>query len=271
MTRPPALPQALAALALTALVLLAAACARHAPQAPPTPADGLWQAFGQSRLAASQSGPALSARASLQYSGPKRNSRVLLKLWGDLGYPLRLDVEAGIGASIAMLREDAKGLTAYFPQSGEAMVSADARRGLWPLGLDAPLSLADLAGLVAGTYDGLAPQAYASAEPSGEGGWTYGFQGPGPLATLTLDARARPVAMTGAWADSPWEMVLSGHDGEGRTAQKMTLERPPDTRVVIRIKENERRHAPWPPEALALELPPGTRIIPPEIRPGTRP
>jgi len=273
MSRPqipsPAAP-VLKALALTVMVLLAAACARLSPPVEDTPARVLWQSFQDARRHAADAGPALSARASLQYNGPKRKSRVLLKLWGDLGYPLRLDMEAGIGASIAFLREDDAGWIAYFPRSGEAVVSPDPRRGLWSLGVDAPLSLADLAGLVAGTYQGLAPDRYDSAEPTGDGGWTYAFQESGPVSRMTLDALARPVSMAGRWADGPWEMTLTAYDDgdtPGRMARKMTLERPPDTRVIIRIKEHEQRLASWPPEAMTLELPSGTRIIPPVATP----
>ncbi len=273
MIRPPA--HTALTMALAAMVLLAASCARHVSRTPGAPAGILWQSFQEARQRATLTGPGLSARASLQYDGPGRKSRVVLKLWGDLGYPLRLDMEAGIGASIAMLREDAQGWTAYFPQSGEAMVNADPRRGLWALGVDAPLSLADLAGLATGAYDGLAPHDFVTAEASGDGGWTYALRGPGPVSRLTLDAMARPVSMTGSWAGRPWELTLSGHDdadGPGAAARKMTLARPPDTTVVIRIKELERRRTPWPPEAMTLELPPHTRIIPPADGPvGTLP
>ncbi len=130
MIRPPA--HTALTMALAAMVLLAASCARHVSRTPGAPAGILWQSFQEARQRATLTGPGLSARASLQYDGPGRKSRVVLKLWGDLGYPLRLDMEAGIGASIAMLREDAQGWTAYFPQSGEAMVNADPRRGEHP-------------------------------------------------------------------------------------------------------------------------------------------
>ena len=265
-------PRTSALLVAALLVLLTAACARHVATRPAAPARVLWQSFMDSRRSAAQAGPGLMGRASLQYDGPGRKSRVVLKLWGNLGYPLRLDMEAGIGASIAFLREDARGWTAYFPQSGEAAVNHDPRRGLASLGVDAPLSLADLAGLATGTYEGLAPDDYALAEPSGDGGWTYSFpdQGPAltPVSRLTLDARARPVAMSGRWAGGPWDLTLSrfGEDGapDAAQARKMTLVRPPSTTVVIRMKELTRRPEPWPSEALALELPPGARMVRPQ-------
>jgi hypothetical protein len=258
-----------AALLLAALAALLGAGCAHQPPPPPAPAQAVWEAFG---LAGTAAPPAFSLRASLNYAGPDRQSRVVLKFWGNLGYPLRLDMSTSFGAPVAYWREDGDGLLTYAPGAEEAWRHRDALAGAAALGLPFPLTLRDLAGLVAGAVRSLAPETFVRTEPSAEGGWAYSFARGSSVRRLVLDSQARPVRLEGLASGREYVLRLADFGEAGLPPDRAAtfyVELAPDVSAVLRIKSMEPAEAPWSPDSLALPLPPGARLR--DLTPGQGP
>lgn len=231
----------------------------------------LWRTFQDRRALAARDGAGILAAGSLNYSGGGQSHRLTLRLWGAPELPLRLDLAAGIGSTVAMLREESGGWVGYFPSEGAAYASKSALFGQRSLGLDLPFTLRELAGLALGTYRGFAPARYEAAEPAEDGGTRYELPSGGNVAGLTLDAQGRPVVFAGRLRGRNWTMTLSRH-GEDPAAPpaRIDIALEPDVRAVLRIKRLERRATPWPDAALELPLPPGTAVTPLEPHAGPR-
>jgi len=245
--------------ALLFALALAAGCAKHAVP-PPAPAAELWQAFEARRAEAARGLAGLKATASLHYSDPQRKNRVTLSLWGDPRLPLRLDLSAGFGSTFAMIREARGGWSGYLPERRTLYTSDSAQHGQAALGLDLPFSLKELAGVAAGTYAGLAPKDFETAEPAADGGWTYTFSG-ASVTSMTLDEAGRPVVFAGRSSGGDWTMALSQHGEDAPAAPgKIAIQSGGEASAVLRVKTLERQADPWPAAALALTPPPGTAV-----------
>jgi len=236
-------------------------CARTLPP-PGVPADTLWERFQAAQETHAKNAPGLSATASLNYKSPEKKARVLLKLWGNLEYPLRLDLLTGFGSPIAYFREDGAGRLAYVPSAETAFFHRDPRNAaLWP-GEALPFSLRETALIAAGGFRGLLPETFTSAQTAPDMGWRYLFSETDRVRSLTLDGKARPVQVRGVFQGRPWLLHIHGYSrdeaGEILGPEKLILESR-DARAVLRIKKIERKHEPWPEKALALKLPPGTK------------
>jgi hypothetical protein len=229
----------------------------------------MWEAFG---LASATTPPAFSLRASLNYSGQGQSTRVVLKFWGNVGYPLRLDMSTSFGSPVAYWREDRDGLLTYSPGAQAAWRHRDALAGAAALGLPFPLTLRDLAGLVSGAVRSLVPERFTRAEPTPDGGWAYIFPRGESVRRLELDSLARPVRLEGLAYGRDYVLRLDDFGESGlapRQAATFYVDLKPDVSAVLRIKSMEPADAPWPAEALALPLPPGTSLR--DLTPGQAP
>jgi hypothetical protein len=248
--------------AVAALAFLAASCA--APQkAPETPAARLWNNYLKNQALLRETFSAITADASLNLSTPERKSRLVLKFWGNLEYPLRLDLKTGFGAAVAFCREDAFGWLAVDPNADLAYAAEDGRTGALALGLAMPFDLRELAAMAAGNYALLTPEAFDRAEPGDQGGWTYHFAPASRISSMALDAQGRPRRMSGEYQGREWSLELKDHGdlyGGGSGARKLSYSSGPEIKAIIRIKELERTPVAWPEESLALPLPPGTPV-----------
>jgi len=260
--------------------LLAGCAARPAPQAPPAieaaeathiprpdPADAAFTAFRRDYARVPSNAVALFVGASFTFTSPKRNNRTVLEFCGNFDLPLRLDVRAGIGTSLAHFREDETGLLAFYPDRREAYALSDPVRGARMLELPLLFSLKELGLAVAGSVSSLVPERYRSAGPGPDGGFVYAFE-PGRVESLTLSAAGRPLALTGVLAPrgerpgGPWRLEFSDYEQDAgqALAQRITLSLPGEEKGVLRIKTRELRLLPWPAKALDLALPDGTIV-----------
>lgn len=223
-----------------------------------------WATF-QDRIRTGRKGPLdFQAMASLNYASPSSSHRVVLDFYGSTDLPLRLDLTAGIGATIALWREDSKGFTAYVPKDETAFHFPDSREGMAAFGLPLPYGLQDLAQLITGRWSVLVPAEYESAmavnKDRPEGPIRYTLQGPGGSFQLTLDEEALPAAYTSPGAES-WELTFSDVEKgpAGLTPGRIRMVRTPQEKALLILKELTLRDETWPDDALTLELPPGTK------------
>lgn len=258
-------PQELKALTTILLFLglgLICSCAA-APKRPESPAKVHWREFIKNREALRERVEAIDIKASVNLATPERKTRLVVNFWGNLDYPLRLDLTTGFGAPVAFSREDGSGFTAFDPGAKTAFVSESGRRGALILGLAMPFDLRDLAALAAGDFPALLPETYSRAEPAGDG-WRYEFSGNSDIVSATLDARGRLAVLAGTHEERRWTLSLSDYaeenaPGESRPG-KLVFEAGEDVKAILRIKDMRRMTEKWPHGALELALPPGARV-----------
>jgi hypothetical protein len=234
-------------------------------------------------------GNGLAVRATLLYVTPKRSNRTDVQLFGDYARPLRLDVRAGFGSMLALMREDGAGLLAYYPDMKKAYAHQDPVIGAQLLGLPFPFALRDLGMVLAGHFETLVPVDSAPTRliPTPTGGFAFAYD-KGPVRMIILDRYGRPERMEGrlsphfrtqaereAKAEGKplppsselrnWDIVFSDYpeddsDPEG-PARTLTLHLPGGESAVLRVRSLTTRNEVWPLKALTLTLPTGTGFM----------
>lgn len=251
-------------------VFLLAGCAQKAPRTPlvgPAPnAEALWSQFAQTQAKIFVP-KTLDATASLQYKG-RRAGRVNVRFWGDFSRPLRLDLSAGFGTTVALVREDASRLVCYYPQDKLALYSHTGPQAALDAGLPLPFTLQDLALLMAGAYPSLAAQKYSRADIQPNGNWKYFFSH-GTVASITLDSIGQPVELTGQHKTLGWTLLLGRYtdeEGQNPRPKKLELRLSTGDIAILRTKNFSLDSTQWNAKALALELPPETLLRPMDSR-----
>lgn len=242
-----------------------AGCATTNTAPPNTQAHGVWQKHQQRQATLANRASAFNASASINYVSPHRKGRLTMRMWGNSELPLRLDLSAGFGTTVAMWREDSTGWTGFFPTDEVAYHNHDVRTGLRMAGLDFPFSLQELSQLISGSYQSIIPKEYEAVEQAPDGRWTF-FFAPGQIVnTMTLDAQGKAMLFAGRLQGRKWSLTLDRYtlEGEIETARKLTLALSPGVSAVVRVKKFVPRDTPWPEDGLSLVLPPGTRLLSP--------
>ncbi|HMM40078.1 MAG TPA: hypothetical protein PKB11_15070 [Desulfovibrio sp.] len=241
-------------------------------------ADPARQAFVEFRghFLAPKPPPALLLRGSFTYTAPKprtKTNRTVMLFFGDLNSPLRLDVQSGVGTSLAFIRESSEGLLAFYPDRRTAYKHWDPVVGAQRLGLPFPFALRDLAHLVSGDFSPLVSPIYDSVREIPGSGFEYRFSR-GRVHRLVLDFMGQPQSMSGPLTRPPredgtkrenetWLITFESYapDGNGTPlCSILTLDLPDEEKGVLRIKSRELKLQPWPQDALGLPLPDGTEI-----------
>ena len=165
-------------------------------------------------------------------------------------------------------REGPEGFLVFIPGNNAAFRFRDTLDGMAAFGLALPLDLQDLGRLLMGDWNTLLPQDYDTAQPQGGAAAPvrYGcFTARGPI-TLTLNADGLPLTMeipAGA-GEEPWTLELQELGAPGfppLTPQRVRMTRTAARETAILfLKDLELRPAPWPQDALTLEIPPGVII-----------
>lgn len=280
---------ALATLLALACALLLGACAPRVELPAYDDAGRDFAAFRSRFAGPAPAGNGLAVRAVLLYTTPKRSNRTDVQIFGDYARPLRLDVRAGFGSMLALMREDGAGLLAYYPDKKKAYAHQDPVTGAQLLGMPFPFALRDLALILAGHFGTLVPVESAPSRlmSTPGGGFAFAYDR-GPVRLLVLDRHGRPQRMEGQLsqyfktqaereaqaegAPAPvfkeprtWSMVFSDYpeedgDPEG-PARILTLALPGSESAVLRVRNLDSRNAPWPLKALTLSLPAGTGFM----------
>ena len=252
--------------ALFAALVLAVALAGCAPKKGPGALDlgqaqAYWASFTTDSGAPAKS---FSLSASLNLQSPQKSARLLLKFWGDLDRPLRLDLSSGMGQTYSMWREDSLGWLAVYPLSNQAFTHSDTRAALAKLGMPFPFGLKDLAAITAGRYSLILPSTYKSVKMTDKG-YQFALSAPSPVAFVTLDFEGKPIHLTGRGVE-PWTVELGDYTavepGRKPLAQKIQLTTPGGLQAILRIKKLELSSTPMDAQSLELPLPPTARHIP---------
>lgn len=235
-------------------VFLAGACAPKGAGLDAPDAQARWASF---MAAGGAPAKAFTLSASLNLTAHQKSTRVLLKFWGNLERPLRLDITASMGTTFAMWREDSLGWLALYPMANQAYTHPDTRKGLNKLGMPFPFGMKELAGVITGNYGAFLPSAYQNVKKSDKG-LVFSLAAPCPVASVTLDFEGKPIHLTGRGVE-PWTVDLAEYsqsDGTRPLAQKITLTTPGGINAIFRVKKLELLADPMASEALELPLPP---------------
>ncbi|MDP2846879.1 MAG: hypothetical protein Q8O35_01660 [Humidesulfovibrio sp.] len=237
-------------------------------------------AFRARFVAPGPQGSGVAVRASLLYSTPSKSNRTDVQLFGDYDRPLRLDVRAGFGTMLALMREDQSGLLAFYPDKSRAYAHSDPIIGAQLLGLPFPFALRDLALVMAGHFGTLVPDEAAAVRAIPGGGFAFSYD-KGPVRLLVIDQYGRPERMEGllsqhfkaqveregASVSGPrvWGLAFSGYpEDEGDPvgpAKTLTLTLPKGDSAVLRVRSVATRAEAWSTKSLTLTLPANAEFI----------
>lgn len=199
-----------------------------------------------------------SLRASVNVASPERHSRFLLSMWGRTTFPIRLDIQAGVGAMLAHWREDESGWIGYAPSAREAYLADSVREGAQVAGLFMPLRLDSLAQILLGCWESISGPEYDRVELLGNNFAFETTRDSVPL-TLVLAPDGRPVSASRGNGDL-WTVGIDQWDNAAvPTPRRISLTQGEQS-AVIRIQRLDTDIAPWKAEELRLDLPPGTTL-----------
>ncbi len=243
-------------------------CAPTSGPAPESPGlealphpDDVWKTFRTS--ISTDQAVSFSLSAAMHYSGPKDKGRIVIQFWGNLDYPLRLDLQTGLGQTLSYWREDSTGFTAYLPDKHAAYLHKDGRLGMAAFGIQLPFTLKQMALLLNGAWSELAPAHYTTVRPVKDKGYLYEFTAFGQRYTLIIDPAGRPLDMRTPGPES-WHVTFGGAldlPGLEKLPKKITMTRTADQKAVLVLKKLQQSPNPYAKDKLELELPPDTDIF----------
>ncbi|MFV0420760.1 hypothetical protein [Oleidesulfovibrio sp.] len=235
------------------------------PQADPAEALERWTQFlASSSQREADSGP-FSIIASLRYQNGDSGHRVTMRIWGNESYPLRLDVEAGIGAMVAQVREDHQKFVAFSPREDKALVHNGKGKPALALGLPIPFTIKDMVLLVQGHYTQFFPEKFTSATVVGNGVIAYSLPSSHKGTEddlLLLDPLGRPVQWT-TQGRQGWRIdFLRYSNAPQALPDKIDVIMTDKKTATLFIKSRNRHNSQYTEAELALELPAGIKIQP---------
>ena len=243
---------------LLACLLVLAACAPRTLVPGPgdqAEAQSLWQSY----LARSEQPSPFRLSLSLRMGKKGETRRVTALLWGNDTQNLRLDVQAGVGTTLAKISQKPSDFLLVAPVDGKAFWHHGTSRPRLRLGVPLPLSLPDLANLLTGEEKAVFGTSYLRLEKSQEG---LGFVLDEPLeGLLSLDAQGRvqrfdqrPLSHGQGWK------IDFVRDADGNLS-KLDLVNHRGERLLLLVKNREKPGT-FSSAQLSLEAPPGYPLLP---------
>lgn len=206
-----------------------------------------------------------SVRGSVNFTSADRGSRLLFSFWGHTHFPVRMDLQAGVGTMLALWREDETGWIGYHPGQEKAYQATDSRTGAKLLGLTMPLRLDALAQVLSGCWGKMVPSEYAFAHTEPDG-FVYQVRTLHSRAELLLSPDGVPLALRVNDPQS-WSIII--HEwmtDQSRSPKRLHL-RQQGSQAHVRVQRLELADKLWQPDDLTLKLPPETLLVPLAVRP----
>lgn len=196
---------------------------------------------------------------SMRFGEEGNTRRVTGILWGNGGDAIRLDVMAGVGATIARVAESGDDFLVFAPGERRAYYHTGPTRPLLKIGVPAPFDLLQLANILTGRFSEVFGTSYEAAGTLQNGNPAYELALPVP-GRLELNGAGEPVA----WRqnDGGWKMELAYDDERPYLPKSARFVNRNGKIAIILVKEHESVSAPFDAEQLGLSLPPGTVKLP---------
>lgn len=197
--------------------------------------------------------------ATLRYTDAKGETvRVSSLLWGNgRSYPLRLDLTAGMGTTVAKIRESADSFTAYSPEESTAYVHDRAGLALSAFGVPIPLTLHDLSLILTGRSGDLflPPRGETPAATPSPGGYVFNVRNAPLPGLLELSPQGFPLS----WQQGGWRLTFEPLSDNPMRPHRIEIAHPQGAEALIVVRDLEYPAMPFAGAQFALPLPPGTQ------------
>lgn len=236
------------------------------PEIPRTPpveseAQALWDAFIPEKDVENTPQP-YTLNGSLRFGYTNKTHRANYILWGNGGLPLRLDIQAGIGTSIAKIEETQKTLLVYLPQDKKAVLIKGGSdiSTLLALGMPIPISFLDLSYLLRGKFSHAFGGIKLKDIDLNEGAsvkekYLFHFENKNLLGSLRLNAESQPVECN---INKEWQIFIEYN--ADKLPYKVTLTSLfEDYKAILLVKNNQKVEE-YSKDKLKLVLPENTPI-----------
>lgn len=227
-----------------------------------------WHAFVvRSQQVESSTGP-YRITATFRYKLPDVSStRVSALLWGNgritTPYPLRLDLSAGLGTTVANIQETDQQFLAYSPEEKTAY-HHPGKSSLLAFGVPVPFSLGDLSFILTGRAGKLFLPADASAdtppEYSGytENGVLFTVQNAPLPGVLELAANGAILSWEGL-AGNRWRIEFTTETTSPLLPIRVRISHPKGYEAIVTVKDLTKRQQPFTTQQMSLVVPSGTK------------
>jgi|GEM_PF-441082 len=253
-------------LLLLPFCLALAACAGKQPLLPDTSSQTARQLYAE-RVANFTDTPFranFSVRAGIVRDGVSDTRRVTGIIWGNPGSPVRMDIAAGIGASLLRAWTDENRLLLYLPGENILYTARAAVSGEFRLmDIAMPFGAWEIAALARGAFGLVFPpdEVALPADPPATG--ERALTKRGRRGELSLSPSGLPVC----WIDDEtgWRVEFSYRD-QAAHPFKITANNAEGATAVFLIRELE-RPSPFDDTRLTLNIPANARVLPLEAAP----
>lgn len=233
------------------------ACAKHSPSLPTDVEAGKpWKEM--TRLSNADQVP-YRLQISMRFGDDGDTRRVTGLLWGNNQNILRLDVMAGVGATIAKIADAPTEFLAYLPRENRAYEHEGTNKPLLKVGVPVPFGLKELAALLNGHFTsvfGTQPESMQTLD-----GDEMLYKLGAPLeGSLTVDEQGQPLVWT--QASGGWTLKFAYTEEHPGLPKSLRLNNLNGKKAIILVKERENPDAPFTHTQMSLELPKGTTILP---------
>lgn len=204
-------------------------------------------------------------QGSFRFGDKENTNRVNYIFWSNGSLPLRVDVMAGVGASIAKIREDAEEVLIYFVQDKKAMLMENYHEmnPLVSLGMPVPISFYEMSLLLRGGFNQVLQELNLDSVKTFEKAknefekYSYYFSSINMDGLLQLNENGMPVHCE---IDNTWAFDLSYDEKTMLPSRVVISSLIDDYKAILLVKE--RSNPPqYKKEDLIFELPAGTEFI----------
>lgn len=207
--------------------------------------------------------------STFRYLKPDGEShRATLRIWGNGGYPYRMDVLAGMGSVAAQMRDDTNSLLIYMPQENRLYTHTGKDKpilGVSGLGVPMPFSLADLTSILQGHYTELFGDAYSAAYSTSSDALHFDLSSDKMPGYLVLNQDGVPMSWTSK-VTKGWKITFDfSAPGKGENApqlNKMVVNHAQGYTVTLWVKGVDHPDTPYANKQLELNVPKDAEKLP---------
>lgn len=204
-------------------------------------------------------------QGSFRFGDKENTNRVNYIFWSNGSLPLRVDVMAGVGASIAKIREDTEEVLMYLVQDKKAMLMQNYHEinPLVSLGMPVPISFYEMSLLLRGGFNQVLQELNLDSVTISEKAknefekYSYYFSSINMDGLVQLDENGMPVHCE---IDNTWAFDLS-YDEKTMLPYRVVISSLIDEYKAILLVKERSNPAQYKEEDLIFELPKGTEFI----------